>query len=136
MPNKNIFWFDQTTIKDIPKVGGKNASLGEMYQKLTSKGIKVPNGFAVTASAYNDFLAYAKIKKEIFAILKKTTKNNLSASSKKIQDLILKTEFSDKLKTDISLAYKELPGEYKPSRADVAVRSSATAEDLPTASFA
>ncbi|OGY49543.1 MAG: phosphoenolpyruvate synthase [Candidatus Buchananbacteria bacterium RIFCSPHIGHO2_02_FULL_40_13] len=134
--NKNILWFNQTTIKDIPKVGGKNASLGEMYQKLTSQGIRIPNGFAVTASAYNDFLVYAKIKKEIFSILKKTAKNNLSVSSKKIQALILKSEFSDKLKADISLAYKKLSSEYKTARADVAVRSSATAEDLPTASFA
>ncbi|MDO8668980.1 MAG: phosphoenolpyruvate synthase [Candidatus Buchananbacteria bacterium] len=136
MPSKNILWFNQTTIKDIPKVGGKNASLGEMYQKLTAQGVRVPSGFAVTAFAYNDFLRYSKIKKDVFAILKKTTKDNLSESSKAIKRLILKSEFSDKLKDDISLAYKKLSAQYKMARADVAVRSSATAEDLPTASFA
>lgn len=134
--SKNILWFNQVTIKDIPKVGGKNASLGEMYQKLTTHGVSVPNGFAITASAYNDFLNYSKIKKAIFSILKKTTKDNLSESSKNIQKLILQSDFSDQLKNDISLAYKKLSSEYKVTKADVAVRSSATAEDLPTASFA
>ena len=62
---KNVFWFKELTIKDVPSVGGKNASLGEMYSKLVSKGVNIPNGFATTAGAYNRFLDGSGVKKEI-----------------------------------------------------------------------
>ncbi|HUU79932.1 MAG TPA: PEP/pyruvate-binding domain-containing protein, partial [Acidobacteriota bacterium] len=65
-----ILWFDEIGIEDVPSVGGKNASLGEMYQKLNSQGIRVPNGFAITASAYRHFLKFAGIEEEIKKVLK------------------------------------------------------------------
>ena len=68
--NKNILWFKEISIKDVPIVGGKNASLGEMYSKLTSKGISVPNGFALTASAYWEFLNFTNLKGKIRKELK------------------------------------------------------------------
>ena len=75
--NKFILWFKDTTIKDIPKVGGKNASLGEMYSKLTSKGVAVPNGFSVTAYAYDYFLKTAGIKDDIERILADLDTNSI-----------------------------------------------------------
>ncbi len=133
-----ILWFRQLSNKDVKLVGGKNASLGEMYSTLTKKGILIPNGFAITSYAYNFFLDKTKIRKEIKKILKETnTKNiiNLNINSKKIRDLIIKTEFPEKLTKEIIKNYNLLCKEYG-KNVDVAVRSSATAEDLPTASFA
>ncbi len=136
---KNILWFNELTIKDVPKVGGKNASLGEMYQKLTKKGIKVPNGFAVTAGAYYYFIKETGIDKKIRQALKGLNTNSIKDLSKrgaKVRQIILQAEFPEDLKKEISLAYKKLSKLEKKSNVDVAVRSSATAEDLPDASFA
>jgi pyruvate,water dikinase len=133
-----ILWFKDLTIKDVPFVGGKNASLGEMYKNLTTKGVNVPNGFAVTAYAYRYFLKKAKIEKQIKQILSDLdTKNmqNLAERGRKVRETILKAEFPEELKNAITSAYKKLSKEYG-KNTDVAVRSSATAEDLPDASFA
>ncbi len=133
-----ILWFDQLSIDDVPLVGGKNASLGEMYRELSSKGVKVPNGFAVTAHAYRYFLDKAGIKKEIENILADLdTKDmqNLAERGHRVRETILKAPFPEELQSAIIDAYGHLCKQYG-ERTDVAVRSSATAEDLPDASFA
>ena len=133
-----ILWFDELGIGDVSLVGGKNASLGEMYRNLTSKGVKIPNGFAVTSYAYDYFIEKEKVKDELKEILKGLdTKNmrNLSEKGRKAREAILKAELPNELKEGISSAYKKLCEEYG-ANTDVAVRSSATAEDLPDASFA
>src|SRR3989344_6250752 len=91
-----ILWFDQLGIDDVPLVGGKNASLGEMYRNLTSKGVKVPNGFAVTAYAYEHLLEKAKIKNDLREILKGLdthSMSNLNERGRKARETILKAEF-------------------------------------------
>ncbi|RJQ18225.1 phosphoenolpyruvate synthase [Candidatus Woesearchaeota archaeon] len=133
-------WFKDLAIEDVPLVGGKNASLGEMYRELEKKGVKVPNGFAVTAYAYRYFLEKAGIKDRIREILKGlNTKDmkNLSDKGHQVRETILKAEFPVELKKAIVETYAELSKFYKTKNdVDVAVRSSATAEDLPDASFA
>jgi len=136
-----ILWFDNIGIEDIPLVGGKNASLGEMYRNLTQKGVNIPNGFAVTAYAYRYFLEKAGIMARIKDILKDLdTKSivNLQQKGHDVREAILNAQFPEELKTAITSAYRDLCGAYSPDRrdTDVAVRSSATAEDLPDASFA
>lgn len=138
---KYILGFNEITIKDIPIVGGKNASLGEMYRNLR-KGrgkINVPNGFAVTAQAYKYFLAEAGVEKEIYKILKQVNRKNIGTLQRigeEVRQLILNAALPNDLEKEILEAYRNLSKEYKSRFADVAVRSSATAEDLPTASFA
>src|SRR3990167_1081740 len=108
---KFILWFDDVGIKDIPLVGGKNASLGEMYQKLTSKGIRVPYGFAVTAHAYFTFIKEAEIDDDIRRILKGLNTHDvddLAVRGQKVRHVILNAEFPEKLKKEIVGAYKEL----------------------------
>lgn len=141
--NMYIRWFEDLTIKDIPIVGGKNASLGEMYQKLTKKGVPVPNGFALTAEAYRAFISANKLDKKIKQVLAGLNVRDVRALAKAgaaVRDLILKSTFPDDLKKEIVEAYKilskESSKEGKETDTDVAVRSSATAEDLPDASFA
>ena len=140
MSKKNfILWLDEISIKDVPLVGGKNASLGEMYRYLTPKGINIPKGFAITAQAYFYFLEKNGIKNTISDLLKKIDPKdikNLQKISKQIRELILKTPLPEDLEKEIIAAYSELSKEYKVENLDVAVRSSATAEDLPSASFA
>src|SRR3989338_6975900 len=138
--NKNrkfILWFNELSIKDVPSVGGKNASLGEMYRNLTKEGVKIPNGFAVTAYAYNYFLEKAKIRDDIKRILKnlRKDKKNLPEIGRRARETILKEELPEELNNEIVNAYKKLCRQYT-TNTDVAVRSSATAEDLPDASFA
>lgn len=131
--------FKELTIKDVPIVGGKNASLGEMYQELGKKGVKVPNGFAVTAYAYDYFLEKAGIKtkiKEILSTLNTHDTRNLMAHGKKVRETILNAEIPKEITKEIIYNYKKLSKEYNETYTDVAVRSSATAEDLPDASFA
>jgi len=136
---KFILWFDEVNNKDIGLVGGKNASLGEMYNKLVKKGINLPNGFCTTAEVYRYFIKKNGLKRPIFDLLKNLDKKdlgNLKSTGKKIRELILKGEFPEDLVDEIEQAYKDLSRKYKMNKADVAVRSSATAEDLPNASFA
>jgi pyruvate,water dikinase len=133
-----ILWFDQLGIEDVPHVGGKNASLGEMYKNLSGKGVRVPNGFAVTAYAYNYFVESTKIKdniRKILSDLNTSDMKNLSERGDKVRTLFLNTELPQELKNKITEAYWHLCKQYG-ENTDVAVRSSATAEDLPDASFA
>lgn len=139
MRKKFILWFKEIRIKDVPSVGGKNASLGEMYSKLTQKGVPIPNGFAVTAEAYDYFITSTGVKQEIKKVLKTLDTHNirnLQEHAKKVRQLILNAEFPEDLKADIVKNYEKLSAEFKTRNVDVAVRSSATAEDLPDASFA
>jgi len=140
MPNKDfIRFFKELSIKDVPKVGGKNASLGEMYVRLAKKGIKVPNGFATTAAAYRYFLEASGLKKEIKAALKGLNAKDVRDLMKRgatVRKIILNAEFPKDFKEAIIKAYHRLSKEGKVNNLDVAVRSSATAEDLPDASFA
>jgi pyruvate, water dikinase len=135
---KFILWFDELRIEDVPFVGGKNASLGEMYHHLKKKGIRVPNGFAITSYAYRYLIQHAGIEQEIKNILKglnTSNMHNLSDKGHRVREAILKAKFPKELEEEIVNAYKRLCKEYG-SNTDVAVRSSATAEDLPDASFA
>jgi pyruvate,water dikinase len=135
---EHIAWFKELGIKDVPLVGGKNASLGEMYRTLDTKGVHVPNGFAVTAIAYHYFLEKAGIKKEIRRILSDlNTRNmkNLSDRGARVRQTILRAKLPLDLQEKIAKAYQLMEKEYG-KNCDVAVRSSATAEDLPDASFA
>ena len=133
-----VLLFDEVGIADIPLVGGKNASLGEMIQQLTSQGVRVPNGFATTAYAYRYFIQSAGLEaklREIFADLDVEDMQNLRQKGKQARALILDTPFPRELQAAIADAYEKLCDRYGDST-DVAVRSSATAEDLPDASFA
>jgi len=133
-----IIWFDQLGIEDVPLVGGKNASLGEMYRNLTPKGVRIPNGFAVTASAYCYLLDKTGAKDKIKNILKDldtTNMDNLADHGHRVRELIRELEFPSDLRNAIIEAYSHLCLQYGPNT-DCAVRSSATAEDLPDASFA
>lgn len=125
-------------LRDIAQVGGKNASLGEMLQQLAPKGIRVPLGFATTAHAYRQFIAAGGLEeklREIFKDLDIEDVRNLRERGKAARTLILQTPFPPELEQAIAKAYQELCERYGPDT-DVAVRSSATAEDLPDASFA
>jgi pyruvate,water dikinase len=140
MPKRKsfIFWFKDIGIKDVGLVGGKNAALGEMFSELTPLGIKIPNGFAVTARAYNYFFKKTDLDKQIREILTGLNTHNikdLQKRGKTVRQLILKAGFPNDLKKQITTAYKKLGGIYF-ENPDVAVRSSATTEDLPGASFA
>lgn len=133
-----VLWFKELTNKDVPLVGGKNASLGEMYQKLTKKGVNIPNGFAVTAHSYFYLLSHAGIEKEIRKILRGLDTHNVRDLYKRghqVRELILSAKFPPEIEDEIAKAYRRMEKQYG-RMCDVAVRSSATAEDLPDASFA
>jgi pyruvate, water dikinase len=133
-----ILWFDEVGIADIPLVGGKNASLGEMIQQLVPKGVNVPTGFATTAYAYRYFIESAGLEiklRKLFADLDVDNVKNLRERGKKARSLLMHTPFPVELREAIVEAYKTLCERYNLDT-DVAVRSSATAEDLPDASFA
>ena len=134
----SIRWFEEIGIDDIALVGGKNASLGEMYRELASKGVKVPNGFAVTAEAYRSFLREARVDQRIKDLLQGLdTRNleNLRQRGRQIRQAMLAATLPQDLEQAITKAYDRL-SEGSCDPVDVAVRSSATAEDLPDASFA
>ena len=136
---KFVLWFNELTNKDVALVGGKNASLGEMYQKLIPKGIAIPNGFALTSYAYRYFLVTNKLDIKIREILQGLNTQNIRNLSRKgyaIRQSILESPLPEELKTEIVKAYRQLSREYHTFAVDTAVRSSATSEDLPTASFA
>ena len=133
-----IQWFEEIGIEDVPLVGGKNASLGEMYRELASQGVKVPNGFAITAEAYRTFLREAGLESTIIDSLKELDTHdieNLRRRGARMRQAMLDANLPDTLEREILEAYARL-GEGAPEPVDVAVRSSATAEDLPDASFA
>ncbi|HET6465353.1 MAG TPA: phosphoenolpyruvate synthase [Nitrospiria bacterium] len=134
----SILWFEEIGIDDIPKVGGKNASLGEMVRGLSARGVKVPNGFAVTADAYRRFLREARLDliiRETLEGLDTRDLENLRRRGLKIRQAIVSADLPKELEQAITDAYDRLSDQTH-GLLDVAVRSSATAEDLPDASFA
>lgn len=134
--NLYIKQFNEISIADIALVGGKNASLGEMFSKLSSKGISVPDGFATTAYAFEEFLTHNSLHSkldDLMSQLDRSNYENLNETGAKARELMLAGELSQNLQSSVLQAYKELCGE---NDDEVAVRSSATAEDLPQASFA
>ncbi|MDO9558614.1 MAG: phosphoenolpyruvate synthase [Syntrophales bacterium] len=136
--DKMVLWFDELELADIPQVGGKNASLGEMRRELIPKGVSIPDGYAVTANAYRYLLKSSGIveqMKQILSDLDTHDIENLKSRGRQIRSLIYHSPFPKDLEDEIIAAYGKLCEEYGPNT-DVAVRSSATAEDLPDASFA
>jgi pyruvate,water dikinase len=128
--------FNEISLDDLPLVGGKNSSLGEMYNNLTSKGVNVPNGFATTSNAFWDYLTENRLQKPLTNLMDQLDRanfSNLGSIGSKARKLILNGEFSLEFSEEIINAYTNLSGNHLSS---VAVRSSATAEDLPDASFA
>ena len=135
---KNIKWFDEIGIEDIAEVGGKNASLGEMYQNLKSEEVLVPNGFAITAGAYCHLLDFNDAWQALEAQLKQLDINDvdsLQKHGKRCRDIVYNCKLPDDLRDDIINSYEKLKEEYGDTLS-LAVRSSATAEDSPEASFA
>jgi len=133
-----VKWFREIGIEDVPLVGGKNASLGEMYNFLTKKGLNIPNGFAITSEGYDYFVEKTGIKEQIKKLLEGLDVSDVEKLSEvgyKIRSLFLEADFPKELREEIEKAYEDLEKEYFHG-VDVAVRSSATAEDLPDASFA
>jgi len=133
-----VRWFEDLRIEDVPSVGGKNASLGEMIRNLGEKGVTVPGGFAITAYAYKYTMEKAGVDqkiKEILADLNTHDVNNLAERGEKIRTLIKNTPLPQEVSDEIRKYYREMENRYN-KNVDVAVRSSATAEDLPDASFA
>ncbi|MGI6206969.1 MAG: phosphoenolpyruvate synthase [Anaerolineae bacterium] len=133
-----IRWFEDLTNQDVPIVGGKNASLGEMIRSLGEKGVRVPGGFATTADAYWAFIEENDIADRMRAELARLEedRSNLQEVGRAIRRLFCQGHFPERLAEDIRAAYRELSRRYGVDEVDVAVRSSATAEDLPEASFA
>ena len=133
----NVLWYNQLNMQDVGRVGGKNASLGEMITNLASSGVSVPNGFATTAQAFDTFLDQCGVNQKIYQILDKLDPDDISAlteAGKQIRQWIIDTPFQPELEQAIRDAYTELADGQ--TDASFAVRSSATAEDMPDASFA
>jgi len=138
MKEPYIIWSEDLTINDVARVGGKNAALGEMVKNLVPLGVNVPGGFAVTAHAYEHFLEHSGLKEHMREILDTLNVHDITDLQKKgeqIRSLILSGTFSDELVSEVDTAYAKLVERYGDTLS-VAVRSSATAEDLPGASFA
>ncbi len=136
--HRYIRWFAELSLADVPLVGGKNASLGELYRELTPQGVKVPNGFAITAEAYRHVLDEAgawDALREALDGLNEEDVSDLAARAAKAREIVYGAGLPDDLRGEILAAYQDLMEEYGPELS-VAVRSSATAEDLPSASFA
>ncbi|NAX48145.1 phosphoenolpyruvate synthase [Photobacterium halotolerans] len=133
-----IYWYHQLRVTDIPFVGGKNASLGEMISQLKETGIKVPVGFATSAQLFRDFLKQNQLDEPIAQLLADMTAGaiTLTDTGEKIRALIAQGRFTTEQEEAITLAYQQLCEQLKTANVSVAVRSSATAEDLPDASFA
>jgi pyruvate,water dikinase len=137
--NEHVLWFDHIGLKDIAKVGGKNASLGEMIGNLTSKGIKVPEGFAITTSAFRMFVEGGDLAKIVREQLKGVEPDNpadVAERGAKVRKAFLETEFPEELKREIAFGYWQLGKQLNMPNPSVAIRSSATSEDLAGASFA
>lgn len=138
MTYQYIRFFNEIGLDDIPLVGGKNASLGELYQNLAPQGIKVPNGFAITAQAYRYVLdasqSWAALR-DALSQMNPEDVRQLAKAGKRAREIIYAAGLPDDLKAEIISAYQTLQNQYG-DEISLAVRSSATAEDLPTASFA
>lgn len=132
-----VLWYDQLGMNDVARVGGKNASLGEMISNLAGAGVVVPNGFATTAEAFNEFLEQSGLNERIHTILDRLDTNDIKAlgeAGKQIRQWVIETPFQPALEQAIHVAYQQLSGGN--DAVSFAVRSSATAEDMPDASFA
>ncbi|RRD91264.1 phosphoenolpyruvate synthase [Conchiformibius steedae] len=139
MTENYVVWFENLRMSDVERVGGKNASLGEMISNLTEKGVRVPGGFATTADAYRAFLAHEGLNERISAALASLNVDDvaeLARVGKEIRQWILDTPFPEQLNREIETAWEKMVADAGSSEISVAVRSSATAEDLPDASFA
>ncbi|WP_038329215.1 phosphoenolpyruvate synthase [Kingella kingae] len=137
--SQNVIWFENLRMTDVESVGGKNASLGEMISQLANKGVRVPSGFATTAAAYRAFLAHEGLADRISAALAALDVDDvteLARVGKEIRQWILETPFPAELNADIETAWNKMVADAGTDQISVAVRSSATAEDLPDASFA
>ncbi|WP_038309217.1 phosphoenolpyruvate synthase [Kingella kingae] len=137
--SRNVIWFENLRMTDVESVGGKNASLGEMISQLANKGVRVPSGFATTAAAYRAFLAHEGLADRISAALAALDVDDvteLARVGKEIRQWILETPFPAELNADIETAWNKMVADAGTDQISVAVRSSATAEDLPDASFA
>ncbi|MCU7933070.1 MAG: phosphoenolpyruvate synthase [Candidatus Thiodiazotropha sp. (ex Codakia rugifera)] len=136
--NEQIIWFENLKMHDVDQVGGKNASLGEMISGLADAGVSVPGGFATTAHAFREFLRHNHLAERIDPLLKQLDVEDVTAlaeAGKRVREWVIEAPFPEALENAVTAAYKKLTGNaaQPPS---VAVRSSATAEDLPDASFA
>ena len=139
MAENYVIWFENLRMHDVERVGGKNASLGEMISQLAEKGVRVPGGFATTAEAYRAFLAHNGLNERISAALVGLDIEDvaeLARVGKEIRQWILETPFPEQLDAEIAAAWDKMVADAGSADISVAVRSSATAEDLPDASFA
>jgi pyruvate,water dikinase len=136
--SKYVRWYSELKIEDVPLVGGKNASLGELLSSLSKAGVRVPDGFATTSEAYREYIRAndleERMKKELDDL--KSGSKDLARVGRTIRHTLRNAEFPEEVENEIREAYRELSKRYKSEEVDVAVRSSATAEDLPGASFA
>ncbi len=135
---ENVLWYEALGMNDVDRVGGKNASLGEMISNLAHVGVQVPGGFATTAYAFNEFLEQSGLNDKIYQLLDKLDVEDINALAEcgaTIRQWIIDTPFLPEMQQDIEQAYAKLAGEHAED-ASFAVRSSATAEDMPDASFA
>ena len=136
---RNVLWYSELRMTDVETVGGKNASLGEMISNLAASGVKVPNGYATTAAAYREFLSFEGLDARINALLDALDIEDvvaLAKTGKQIREAVVKAPFPAALEAEIRTGYDALLAESGGAEISVAVRSSATAEDLPDASFA
>ncbi|MBM3936151.1 MAG: phosphoenolpyruvate synthase [Sphingomonadales bacterium] len=136
---KYIVPLSELSLRDLPEVGGKNASLGEMIQHLTKLGIRVPDGYAITVTAYEEYINHNGFRQQIRSLVEGIEAENIVDLRKKgnlVRQLIRNGTFPQQIEHEICRAYKSLSEQYGQEMTDVAVRSSATAEDLPDASFA
>jgi len=132
-----VLWYQELGMGDVNKVGGKNASLGEMISNLANAGVQVPGGFATTSHAFNEFLEQSGVNQKIYDILDTLDVDDVNALAKvgaQIRQWVIETPFQPELEQAIREAYEKLASETQD--ASFAVRSSATAEDMPDASFA
>ena len=135
---ENVLWYQSLGMNDVDRVGGKNASLGEMISNLANVGVQVPTGFATTSFAFNEFLEQSGINEKIYQLLDGLDVddvNELAKCGAVIRQWIIDTPFLPQMQNDIEAAYAKLAGDFSED-ASFAVRSSATAEDMPDASFA
>ncbi|RVU37001.1 phosphoenolpyruvate synthase [Rheinheimera riviphila] len=133
-----VVWYQDLGMHDVPRVGGKNASLGEMISNLANAGVQVPGGFATTAEAFNQFLEQSGVNERIYQLLDKTDVDNVTELAKagaQIRQWVIETPFQPEFEQAIRTSYAELCAGFE-NDASFAVRSSATAEDMPDASFA
>jgi len=134
-----VLWFEQITLKDIEQVGGKNASLGEMIQHLSQAGVTVPGGFATTAFAFQSFLEHNQLREKIYTALQSLDVEDVTALARtgaELRQWVMEAAFEPAMETAVRKAYAQLASNIGGADISVAVRSSATAEDLPEASFA